>query len=640
MVKFLLVLVLLVPGSGSPHPIAGDGDQPSRIIFVGGQHHGGTSLVHALLATDPEIAFLNATHVFESEGQHLQQIWPTVADRNDRHCVPFSKSLCLLKFTSLLAKDSSASAVGGALARIEASWAPFWACDAYPIPCAYGVEKDPDLGSLLFKAAIFPSTTIVAVMRHPLALANYDGYARSKHPSNEASLARWNAVWPFFLASIDQVAHSYAVVRYEALIYPGASEQLMATGKIVQHGRRLLDFRGDRLKHPVIDSQLIWAWVNDTSSAPLGNQLALWFEHVVFELTGYSLQSPQNGSKTSLYICSDTAPCHAPAFVKLASELETALGVRGFDARERLWASSYFGRAANATTSATGVQQVAKEDMSKPRRYGTKPKDRAFRPHNFVDLIPEAHTGVCVCAKCGSTSFWHRVYSVMFNRDWEYNVTRPWVQEVSPRWEDRRAFATIEQEHALFRSPGESHGSKPDPYTFALIREPRARLISAWKSKFACRENKTGVDGASPAELVPRLCKLAGVVAPPEQCLSVRRFLELLLMVHRAGKAGWLDPHVRPQTSDCFSRYAPGRWSRVAVITDQEALDELASQLSPGSNWTAVHAHASPSASRAPPDVMALRPPLWGGVHVAQLLEELTAMERALLWSYLPTALP
>ena len=50
---FLLVLVLLAPGSGSPHPRAGDGDQPSRIIFVGGQHHGGTSLVHLLLATDP-----------------------------------------------------------------------------------------------------------------------------------------------------------------------------------------------------------------------------------------------------------------------------------------------------------------------------------------------------------------------------------------------------------------------------------------------------------------------------------------------------------------------------------------------------------------------------------------------------------
>ena len=105
---FLLVLVLLAPGSGSPHPRAGDGDQPSRIIFGGGQHHGGTSLVHLLLATDPEIAFLNDTHVPESEGQHLQQVWPTFADRNERHCAPFLKSLCLLNFTSLLAKDSSA----------------------------------------------------------------------------------------------------------------------------------------------------------------------------------------------------------------------------------------------------------------------------------------------------------------------------------------------------------------------------------------------------------------------------------------------------------------------------------------------------------------------------------------------------
>ena len=56
----------------------------------------------------PEIAFLNDTHVPESEGQHLQQVWPTFADRNERHCAPFLKSLCLLNFTSLLAKDNSA----------------------------------------------------------------------------------------------------------------------------------------------------------------------------------------------------------------------------------------------------------------------------------------------------------------------------------------------------------------------------------------------------------------------------------------------------------------------------------------------------------------------------------------------------
>ena len=148
------------------------------------------------------------------------------------------------------------------------------------------------------------------------------------------------------------------------------------------------------------------------------------------------------------------------------------------------------------------------------------------------------------------------------------------------------------------------------------------------------RENQTDVDGASPAELVPQLCKLAGVAAPPEQCLSVRRFLELLLMVHRAGKAGWLNPYVRPQTSACFSRYAPERWSRVAVITDQEALGELAGQLSPGSNWSAIHAHASPSAPRAPPDVVALRPPLWGGVHVAQLPDSSLRWSRGFLYHH------
>ena len=267
-------------------------------------------------------------------------------------------------------------------------------------------------------------------------------------------------------------------------------------------------------------------------------------------------------------------------------------------------------------------------------------RNRVPRP---LMVIPEAHTGVCTCLPPwpwgASTSFWHGVYRLMFDRGWEYHG-QPFISAASPRWEGRRVQATIEQEQAFFPSPEEPHGSEPDPYTFALIREPKARLISAWKTKFACDENQTGVDGAGSRKHVPQLYKLAGVAAPPgAQCLSVQRFLELLLMVHRAGRAGRLHGHVLPQTSSCFSRYPPERWSRVAVMTDQEALDELAGHLAPGSNWSAIlHFHDSPSASRLPPDVVALQPPLWGGVHVAELLEQLTVEERSLLGPHLPTA--
>ena len=65
------------------------------------------------------------------------------------------------------------------------------------------------------KAVVFPSATILAVMRHSFALAPYDGYDHTNRTT--ARVVRWNAVWPFFMEHVAQLQRSYAVVRFEAL---------------------------------------------------------------------------------------------------------------------------------------------------------------------------------------------------------------------------------------------------------------------------------------------------------------------------------------------------------------------------------------------------------------------------------------
>ena len=64
-----------------------------------------------------------------------------------------------------------------------------------------------------------------------------------------------------------------------------------------------------------------------------------------------------------------------------------------------------------------------------------------------------------------------------------------------------------------------------------------------------------------------------------ELCMELPRFLELLLGLHtKLGQKnlGNMDVHYRPQHVLCFNEFGPEKFSRVAVITDGDALDELA----------------------------------------------------------------
>src|SRR4051812_31203825 len=46
-----------------------------RLVFVGGLHRSGTSLVHRCLADHPRASGFRNTGVWEDEGQHLQTVY-------------------------------------------------------------------------------------------------------------------------------------------------------------------------------------------------------------------------------------------------------------------------------------------------------------------------------------------------------------------------------------------------------------------------------------------------------------------------------------------------------------------------------------------------------------------------------------
>ena len=47
-----------------------------RLLFIGGLHRSGTSLVHRCISSHPQVAGFHDTGVLEDEGQYLQGVYP------------------------------------------------------------------------------------------------------------------------------------------------------------------------------------------------------------------------------------------------------------------------------------------------------------------------------------------------------------------------------------------------------------------------------------------------------------------------------------------------------------------------------------------------------------------------------------
>ena len=115
----------------------------------------------------------------------------------------------------------------------------------------------------------------------------------------------------------------------------------------------------------------------------------------------------------------------------------------------------------------------------------------------------------------------------------------------------------------------------------ALIRDPKERLVSAWKSKFACDDQGFHVDGDDRARMMVRLLAHTGAFAEGKDCLTLQEYVTALGICHSdpSGQALMgLNSHTRPQTEDCFSRYPPQAWTRVVSTLDVETLRMIATR--------------------------------------------------------------
>lgn len=142
-------------------PLIDPADEPrtfDRILFVCGLHRSGTTLVEQTLHAACEISVLRA-EVPESEGQHLQDVYPSAA----RHGGPGRFAFAI----EMHPAPPDAANARRARERILACWTKFVEGEAPTL-----LEKSPpNLTKIPWLRAVFPGAQFVIVTRDPRAVA-------------------------------------------------------------------------------------------------------------------------------------------------------------------------------------------------------------------------------------------------------------------------------------------------------------------------------------------------------------------------------------------------------------------------------------------------------------------------------------
>ena len=130
-----------------------------RLVFVGGLHRSGSSLLATALAAHPEISGLSNTGVVEDEGQFLQSVYPNDAISGGAGRFGFDARAHLTE-ASPLATPANAE-------RLRREWEAYW-----PPKGRWCLEKSPaNLLRARFLQASFPDAAFIFIMRHPVGVA-------------------------------------------------------------------------------------------------------------------------------------------------------------------------------------------------------------------------------------------------------------------------------------------------------------------------------------------------------------------------------------------------------------------------------------------------------------------------------------
>ncbi|MBE1875231.1 sulfotransferase family protein [Myceligenerans pegani] len=177
-----------------------------RLVFIGGMHRSGTTLVADILGTVPGSSGLRNTGVPMDEGQHLQRVYTGARGRMDRWAYAPEAHLTEHDATPHAARE------------LWDAWAPYWDRDA-----RFLVEKSPpNLTKMRYLQELYPHARFIAVTRHPvvqaLAIRKWAGLRTGRYGVGLPRLVgHWVHAHEVF-ADDAECVENLLVVRYEHLM--------------------------------------------------------------------------------------------------------------------------------------------------------------------------------------------------------------------------------------------------------------------------------------------------------------------------------------------------------------------------------------------------------------------------------------
>jgi hypothetical protein len=174
-----------------------------RLLFIGGLHRSGTTMLAGLLAEHPDVASLRGTGVPKNEGQFLQAVYPPGNASGGPGRFAFGGRAHLT--------EADVADPAAARERLLASWTPFWDTSRRLL-----VEKSPpNLVRFRYLQQIFPDAGFIAIVRHPVAVS----YATQKWSKGSIGrlVAHWLEAHEQFEADRAHV-NRLLFVRYEDLV--------------------------------------------------------------------------------------------------------------------------------------------------------------------------------------------------------------------------------------------------------------------------------------------------------------------------------------------------------------------------------------------------------------------------------------